>query len=65
MTNEQPQVSRTGKYSVMETSRKLGIHRNTLNRYVTAGIIKCKRSKINNRKFFTGEEILRAWRLCF
>ena len=62
MTPEEPKVAPTGRYSVTETCRALGVHRNTLQRYTDAGKIRCGYRRANMRKFYTGMEILKLWR---
>ncbi len=46
-----------------ETCKALGIHRNTLRRWVQAGKMKVKFRRIDNRKVIDGAEIKRAWRV--
>ncbi len=62
ITAEEPKVSETGRYSVMQTSQALGIHRNTLQKYTDAGFIKCRFRRNTYTKFYEGREILRFWR---
>lgn len=35
-----PEVNATGRYGISETSKALGIHRNTLRKYTDSGLIK-------------------------
>lgn len=65
MSAEEPHVSDCGRYSVKETCEVLGIHRNTLERYRKANVIKCGYRRVSNRKFYLGSEIKRAWRSTF
>lgn len=62
ITSVEPVVSETGRYSVTETCRILGIHRNTLQRYTENGRIKEGYRKATGRKFYSGREILKLWR---
>ena len=67
VTSEEPRVCATGRYTVKETSELLGIHRNTLRRYVKAGYIRpaYKRGRIvvnQPRIRFLGSEIVKFWR---
>lgn len=62
MTAEEPRVSPAGRYSIPETCRILGIHRNTLFRYTMSGKIKCGFRRANGKKFYWGADILRFWR---
>ena len=62
LTATEPQVSPTGRYSVTETCRVLGIHRNTLRLYTRDGKIKCGFPRHTGKKFYAGAEILKFWR---
>lgn len=62
IASNEPKVMPTGRYSVSETCRALGICRNTLLRYTQAGMIKCGFRRHTRRKFYTGMEILKFWR---
>lgn len=61
MTTEQPKVIATSRYSVTETCKILGIHRNTLRRYTDKGKIRLGVRKSTSRKFYLGSEILNFW----
>ena len=63
MTNEEPNVAEAGRYTMTETCKVLGIHRNTLRRWLQAGKMKVKFRRIDNRKVIEGAEIKRAWRV--
>ncbi len=58
VTAIEPQVAPTGRYSVGETCKHLGIHRNTLRKYTDEGHIKCGFREETARKIYTGQEIL-------
>lgn len=62
MVNEEPKVSDFGRYSINETSKLLGIHRNTLLCWTNAGKIRCGYRRATMRKFYEGREIKRIWR---
>lgn len=63
MTNEEPKVADAGRYTMTETCKVLGIHRNTLRRWLQAGKMKVKFRRIDKRKVIEGAEIKRAWRV--
>ena len=63
MTNEEPNVADAGRYTMTETCKVLGIHRNTLRRWLQDGKMKVKFRRIDNRKVIEGAEIKRAWRV--
>lgn len=58
----EPNVAKTGKYTVTEACKRLEIHRNTLNRYLRAGLVKCSYSPISGKKYFAGVELVKLWR---
>lgn len=62
ITPEEPKVSAEGRYSVSQTCKALGIHRNTLRKYTVAGLIKCGFRRETARKFYRGSEIVRFWK---
>ena len=62
MVNEEPKVSDFGRYSIMETCKLLGIHRNTLSKWTKAGTIRCGVRRGTMRKFYLGREIKRFWK---
>lgn len=49
MVNEEPKVGDKG--------------RNTLRKYARSGKVKCGFRKVDDRRYFTGEEIKRIWRM--
>lgn len=64
MVNEEPIVPPTARYSIGEAAEILGIHRNTLRRHTNTGPngIRCQFRRSNNRKFYTGLEIVKFWK---
>ena len=50
ITSIEPNVTEKGRYSVMQTSAALGIHRNTLRIYTEQGMIKCGFRRINGQR---------------
>lgn len=59
ITCEEPKVTLSGRYTTVEASKRLGIHRNTLRSYTEKGLIKCVKLK---RKVYYGRDILKFWR---
>lgn len=57
----EPNVSLNGRYTVSETCRILGIHRNTLRKYTQSGAIRCGVRRVDSRKYYLGSEIKRLW----
>lgn len=62
MTEHEPIVKPNSRYSIEETCRHLGIHRNTLLKYTKLGRIRYGVRTVTLRKFYTGSEILRFWK---
>jgi len=62
ITATEPQVADTGRYSVTETSKHLGIHRTTLLLHTNNNAIRCGIRKANGRKFYTGTDIKKFWK---
>ena len=61
MVTEQPKVQPNSRYTVTETCKLLGIHRNSLLNYTKAGRIKSGVRKSTAKKFYLGSEILNFW----
>ena len=62
MTSTRPNVVLDAKYSVSETAKLLGVHRNTIRNLAEAKKLAFGVRKHNTRqKFFWGREILRFW----
>ena len=59
----EPQVADTGRYTITEACKALGIHRNTLRRYWEKKLIKCTYRRCDHRKLFSGVEIQKLWRM--
>lgn len=62
MIATEPKVAQTARYSLEETAELLGVHPNTVIRYVKSGKLRYGVRRTNRRKFYTGFEILRFWR---
>lgn len=62
MTSTKPNVVLDAKYSVAETAKLLGVHRNTIRNLADSNQLAFGIRKHNTRqKFFWGREILRFW----
>lgn len=62
ITSIEPKVSDSGRYTVTETCRALGIHKDTLRKYTDENRIKCGFRRDSYRKFYKGSEIKRFWK---
>ena len=49
MVTEEPKISDAGRYSVTQTAKLLGIHRDTLRRYTESRLIKFGLRRSNGR----------------
>ena len=65
MTEERPEVSPAGRYTIARTCALLGIGRTTLYRHTEAGHIKSQRRKGTGRPFYTGLEIIKFWQAAY
>lgn len=63
MKSSEPVTVPTSRYSIKETAEILGISRNTLKKYTDLGYIRCGFRKNTFKKFYTGLEIQRFWRV--
>lgn len=61
LCGSKPDVINDRRYTVKETSALLGIHRNTLTKYTTQGLIFPIMHKADNRLYYLGKEIIRFW----
>ena len=61
MTANEPLVAPNSRYSIEETCRLLGIHRNSLKKYTDEGRIKSGIRKSTGRRFYLGSEISKFW----
>lgn len=62
MTATEPQIPPTGRYTSLETAKTLGVSIRTLQRWATDGKIRFGVRRANNRRFYTGAEIMRFWK---
>lgn len=56
-----PQIADDSKYTVCQASEVLGVHRDTIRRWVNSCLLKPRFSKINGRKFFLGKDLKKFW----
>ena len=61
MTTDQPKVNPAGRYSVNDTCKLLGIHRNTLLNHTKKGDSTTHYRKATRSKFYTGMDITKFW----
>lgn len=61
LTGSKPDVERDKRYTIAETCKYLGIHRNTLSKYADAHLIEPVLHAATKKQYYTGAEILRFW----
>lgn len=61
MTADRPNVNGSSIYSVGQAAKALGVHRNTINRYLADGKIPYSINRITGRKAIKGQDIVDAW----
>jgi len=59
----EPQCADAGRYNVTQACALLGIHRSTLERYRAQNLIVAGYRLHTGRKFYTGREIKKLWRI--
>lgn len=61
MIPTRPQVAKTGRYTIAESARALGVSRTTLYRWMADGAIRVMVTRKTYRRYISGEELLRVW----
>ena len=61
ITGERPNVTATRRYNIKETAEVLGVHRNTVARWIDGGQLRTGMHKKTLHKYVTGLEILKFW----
>lgn len=64
MTTTRPHVALDGHYSISETASLLGVHRNTIRRWIDSGYMKEKSYRHSKRPFVVGTEIIKIFNAC-
>lgn len=62
MKQTEPNIVTNAKYSISEVAEILEVTTATINRWTANGMIHAGRRRVNGRRYWTGAEILRAWR---
>lgn len=62
MIKSQPEVEMTAKYELKDAALALEISPSCLIKWTAKGYLKCGHKKVNGRRFWTGAELLRAWK---
>lgn len=62
MTNTEPVVEQHAKYELREAAKALDVSKSCIIKWTAKGFLKSGRKKVNGRQFWTGAELLRAWR---
>jgi len=62
MTNEEPRVAPTGRYTIIETAKLLKVSKQTVYNYLQRGELHCGVRRSNGARFVLGSEIVRFWK---
>lgn len=62
MIEREPIVDVNGKYELLAVSSILQVSRSSVLRWTKKGLMRCNVRRCNNRKVWSGSEILRFWR---
>ena len=62
MIKTEPIVELTAKYELRDACGIMGVTASCLAKWTEKGVVKCGRKKLNGRRFWTGAELLRAWK---
>lgn len=62
MTKTEPSVHATEKYELREAAKILEVSSSSIANWTKKGLIKAGRKRINGRRYWTGAELLKAWR---
>lgn len=61
ITADEPNVKPGSRYSVKAAAELLGLHRNTIHKYIASGFLRAEYG-VNGWPRVTGAEILRFWK---
>lgn len=60
MTYEKPKVDWSARYTVTQTANLLGVHRNTVGKYLKSGVLPY--SMRLSKRLISGDDILKMWK---
>ena len=55
-------IKPAAKYELREAAMLLGVSKSTIQRWTKEGILKCQVRTVNNRRIWTGAELISAFR---
>ena len=62
MIQQEPAVVKTARYELREAAKILQVSASSISKWTAAGLMRAQRKRLNGRRCWTGEELLRAWR---
>lgn len=62
MKNTMPQINPSSRYELREAAKFLGVSPSTITRWTNRGLVRCYYRRINHRRVWLGEDLLRIWR---
>lgn len=57
-----PKINPESRYSVTQSAKRLGLHRNTIRNYCNSGILEYS-YRVGNRKVILGKDLIKLWEL--
>lgn len=64
MTKTEPNVKPTDRFELREAAEVMEVDKSTILRWTNKGLLSCRIRRSNNRRFWTGAELVRFWRAC-
>lgn len=60
-----PEIQINSRYELKDVAAILGVSPSTIQRWTRKGLIRCQYRKVNNRRVWTGMEIMRIWKAMY
>ena len=61
MTQQLPKIDAVARYTTTQAATLLGVHRNTLHRYIVSGRLKAIIRRADNRVLVKGSDLITFW----
>lgn len=62
ITSENPKIKAQSRYTLSQAAKVMGVHRNTVARWIETGLISSERGQRSRRRFIMGSELRKLWR---
>lgn len=63
MVNSKPDLCDNSFFELREAATVLGVSKSTIQRWTTEGFLKCSIRKTNRRKVWSGQELIKVWKM--